>query len=103
MHFVRRRIAELCKKQRVRESHLSEFLGRNKTYIYNITSGRNALPLTELLKICEFFSISVKDFFDEELVEPPQRYETIEGVRALSEEDYSLVRDLVKRLNGSKR
>ena len=103
MDFVRRRITELRVKKGISEKHLGELIGHSTGYIQNISSGRSGIPLPELFKLCELFDVSLKDFFDEELVAPPQRYATIEGVRNLSEEDYPLVRDLVKRLNGGKK
>ena len=48
--FIADRITELRLKKNVSEYQMSLDLGRNKTYIQSITSGRNLPKMNELLK-----------------------------------------------------
>lgn len=64
--FVRDRITELrLSKNDLSETKLSEELGNSRTYINNITTGKSLPSLTELFKICDYFNISLGDFFKE--------------------------------------
>ena len=49
---------------------MSYDLGHSRGYIYNISSGKSVPPLKELFAICEYFHITPKEFFDEEIENP---------------------------------
>ena len=49
---------------------MSYDLGHSRGYIYNISSGKSVPPLKELFAICEYFHITPKEFFDEEVEYP---------------------------------
>ncbi|MCD7737721.1 MAG: helix-turn-helix domain-containing protein [Lachnospiraceae bacterium] len=45
---------------------MSQELGKSKGYIQSITCGRSLPSMSEFLKICDYFEITPKEFFDEE-------------------------------------
>lgn len=61
--FIRERITELRIKKGVSEYKMSTDLGHSKSYIQSITSGRALPSLSEFLYICEYLSVTPKDFF----------------------------------------
>ena len=63
--FMRKRITDLRIAKGVSEHAMSLALGRNGSYIRQITKPDGAVPTLEsLMDICEYFEISVSDFFD---------------------------------------
>ncbi len=68
--FVRERITQLRLNKGVSEYQMSYDLGHSRGYIYNISSGKSVPPLKELFAICEYFHITPKEFFDEEIENP---------------------------------
>lgn len=71
--FIRKRITELRTARNISEYKISTDLGFSKGYIQSITSGRSLPSLPALLDICDYFDITLKDFFDEG-VEPDVSY-----------------------------
>ncbi|MFI3173133.1 MAG: helix-turn-helix transcriptional regulator [Eubacteriales bacterium] len=63
-------MALLCKTRNISEHKLSKELGHSKNYIQGITSGRSLPSLSEFLYICEYFTITPNDFFDEQTKHP---------------------------------
>ena len=61
--FVRERITELRLRRNISERKLSEMLGHSYGYISQITSGFNMPSFSALEEICEFFNISMSEFF----------------------------------------
>lgn len=64
--FIRERITELRIKKGVSEYKMSTDLGHSKSYIQSITSGRALPSLSEFLYICEYLSVTPKDFSDKD-------------------------------------
>lgn len=63
-NFIRRRIDELRLKKNISESKLSELIGYNRSYITQITNGPNMPTFTALEAICDYFEITLSQFFD---------------------------------------
>ena len=61
--FVRQRIIELKSSADLSDKKISEAIGYSMNYINKITSGSNLPSFTALEAICEFFNITVSDFF----------------------------------------
>ena len=68
--FIRRRISALRMQKGVSEYKMSLDLGHSKSYIQSISSGRALPSMLEFLYICNYLSISPRDFFDEKVREP---------------------------------
>ena len=73
-------------------------MGHSKSYIQSISSGRALPSLLEFLYICEYFEITPRDFFDENLKNPALLQQAIDCLKELNDDDLILILGLVKRL-----
>lgn len=97
--FVRQRITELRMRSGSSEYKLSYALGHSKSYINNITRGKSMPTIKELISICDYFGITVEQFFAENVKYPDLIQQAIDGMNSLSEADLSLVLQQIKRLS----
>lgn len=97
--FVRDRITQLRLQKGVSEYKMSYDLGHSRGYINNISSGKALPSLTEFFAICEYFGITVTEFFDETQSNPKQVQAITEKLRGLNEADLTLVSSLLDRLH----
>ena len=67
--FVRNRITELRLKKDVSEYQMSLDLGKNKSYIQGISSGRSMPSMKQFFEICDYLEITPLEFFDTEMAE----------------------------------
>ena len=96
--FVRDRITQLRLQKGVSEYKMSYDLGHSRGYINNISSGKALPSLAELFAICEYFDITVIEFFGNS--ENPQLLRTtVEGLEKLCQEDLKILQELVSRLS----
>ena len=65
--YVVDQITELRMKACISEYQLSLDLGKSKSYIQNITSAKALPSLKGLMDICEYFDITLAEFFDPEI------------------------------------
>lgn len=96
--FVRNRISELRIKKGVSEYKMSLDLGHSKSYIQSISSGKALPSFSEFLYICEYLSITPKEFFDDSTKEPQLICRLTELAKKLSFEDLSALINLAERL-----
>ena len=54
--FISERITELRLKKDVSEYQMSLDLGKNKSYIQNISSGRSLPSMSQFYEICRYFN-----------------------------------------------
>lgn len=98
MAFVINRITELRMKHNLSEYQLSLDLGKSKGYIQSITSGRIKPSLPQIFIMCEYFGISVSDFFSEEDYSP-LILEARNKITKLSEDQISAVIAVIDKFN----
>lgn len=96
--FVRKRITELRIMKGVSEYKMSLDLGHSKSYIQSISSGRALPSLPELFYICEYFGITVRDFFDEENDNPILTNELMSLARCMKDDDLEALILVARRL-----
>ena len=117
--YIRDRITELRLKKNVSEYQMSTDLGQNKGYIQAISSGKAlpsmaqflrmtgvqtcALPISQFLRICDYFEMTPLQFFDSEAVNPQLLHRAMEGMRRLSEDDLIMLIGFINRLQSEKR
>ncbi len=97
--FVRNRITNLRINKGVSEYQMSYDLGHSRGYIYNISSGKSLPPLTELFSICDYFDITLSDFFNVNIENPALYVKAQKQILELNDNDLQLIIDLMKRLN----
>ena len=77
---------------------MSYDLGHSRGYINNISSGKALPSMAEFFAICEYFNITVIEFFDIDNHNPSLMKSIIEGIGGLNTSDLELVQALVSRL-----
>jgi len=96
--FIRNRIAELRIKRGVSEYRMSYDMGHSKGYIQGISSGRAMPSMSEFLYMCEYFGITPRDFFDDEIENPALLQQAMDGLKDLNNEDLALILNNINRL-----
>ena len=96
--FIRERITQLRLEKGVSEYQMSYDLGHSRGYIYNISSGKALPPMKEFLTICDYFSITPQQFFDESTDSPQLIQRAAEGMRQLDDNDLIMLIGLIDRL-----
>ena len=95
--FVRDRITQLRLKKGVSEYQMSYDLGHSRGYINNISSGKALPSMSEFFAICEYFSITPEEFFNERLQDPIMYKQVLSSLEQLTTEDLLLVFKLIQR------
>ena len=96
--YVRERITSLRIKKGVSEYQMSYDLGHSRSYVNNISSGKVLPSMGEFLAICDYFEITPKDFFDEDMKNPSLIQEIYSDMKKLDDDDLILTLNNVKRL-----
>lgn len=65
-NFIRERIFELIDASDISASHLCEELHLNKGYFADVRREKQGVPYDILVRICDYFGISLSTFFDRE-------------------------------------
>lgn len=100
--FTQNRIAQLRMQNNVSARDMSLSLGQNDSYINRIEN-KKALPsLQGLFYICEYFSISPQEFFDEGNVYPTQLSSIIEDLRKLDKDSLEHIGAIIRKLANQK-
>ena len=100
--FTQNRISQLRMQKGVSARDMSLSLGQNKSYINQIEN-KKALPsLQVLFYICEYFSITPQEFFDEENSYPDQLSELVQDLKKLDAVALAHISGLVKELANSR-
>lgn len=89
--FVSNRITELRVRKNVSEYQMSLDLGKNKSYIQNISSGRSMPSMSQFLEICNYFNITPQQFFDEGLHNLPLYQKANDLLKQLDDDDMMAV------------
>lgn len=100
--FIANRITELRVKKSVSEYQMSLDLGKNKSYIQNISSGRSMPSMSQFLEICNYFNITPQQFFDEELHNLPLYQKANDLLKQLDDDDMMAVIPILNRLTTKK-
>lgn len=101
--YVADRITELRIKKNVSEYQMSLDLGKNKSYIQNISSGRSLPSMSQFYEICQYFNITPYQFFDEELHNLPLYQKACDLLKQLDEDDMMTIIPLLKRLSNKEK
>jgi len=97
--YIRHRITELRIKKGVSEYKMSLDLGHSKSYVQSISSGRALPSLPELICICDYFSITPKEFFDTGIAEPSLLNDLYTTASTLKREDLEALVAVARRLS----
>lgn len=100
--FIKDRIIQLRTQKGVSARDMSLSIGQNKNYINIIENGGNLPSMNGLILICEYFDITLKEFFDTENKNPNTLNELIKKVKPLSEEAIRSIINLIDEIKKSK-
>ncbi len=95
---IRNRITQLRMEKHVSEYRMSYELGRSKSYINNIVSGKSMPALEGLLEICVYFGVTPSEFFEEDSRSPRMLQELYRRAEGLRREDIELLIAMSERL-----
>jgi len=96
--FVRNRITELRLKKNISEYQMSLDLGKNKSYIQGISSGRSMPSMKQFFEICDYLELTPIEFFNTEKKEQTLYREAAAILNELSLEDLEAVFPILLRL-----
>ncbi len=96
--FISDRITELRIKKNVSEYQMSLDLGKNKSYIQSISSGRALPTMQNFLDICDYLEITPHQFFDTELHNLPLFEKATDLMKQLDDEDMIALIAMLNRL-----
>ena len=94
--FTQDRIAQLRVLKEVSAREMSLSLGQNESYINQIENGKALPSLQGLFQICEYFSITPQQFFDEGDAFPAQLMDLVDDLKQLDATELSHVSAIVK-------
>lgn len=96
--FIGNRITELRIKKNISEYQMSLDLGRNKSYIQSLSSGRSLPTMQNFLEICDYLEITPQQFFDTELHNLPLFKKAADLMKQLDDEDMLALIAILNRL-----
>lgn len=96
--FIRKRLDTLRLAKGVSERKMSLDIGRNTSYVYNISSGKALPSLGEFLYICEYLGVTPKDFFDDAENSTPEQEKLILMVRQLDNKTVCALTPLLEHI-----
>ena len=100
--FVRERISQLRIQKSVSEYQMSYDLGHSRGYINNISSGKALPSMSEFFAICDYFGISLMDFFDAGNKYPIHIQQLLDEAKKSEVEEIELTTEILKRFHGNK-
>lgn len=100
--FVKDRIIEIHGTKNISARALSLELGRSSEYVNQVENGRINPPLDFLWDFCDYFGITLSEFFDKNYTYPIETQELLSEIKKLSREELSQILEIVKTINKNK-
>ena len=100
--FIQRRYATIRNAHKISARKLSFELGQSSEYINQIENGNNLPSLENLLNFCEYFNITLSEFFDESMNYPVEYKAIIKELNKMDNSECELVLNLLKTINRNK-
>ncbi len=100
-NFVSKRIYELRNKKNISGRKLSLELGLSNSYITQIENGQRMPSLENLSKICDYFGISLAEFFCNNLATAnitKEQKELLKAINKLSPCQISAIKSVIKAM-----
>ena len=96
--WIPERITELRMQKGVSSRDMSLSLGQSESYVNKIENHRTMPSITGLIYICEYFGITLQEFFDTEPLSPERSREILNEIKKLTpaqaEHILQVIRDL---------
>lgn len=94
---LREKITKLRMERNLSEYQLSTDIGRSKTYIQAISSGKTLPSFNAFFDLCEYFDMTPAEFFTESDISAQQR-RIQKKIAKLSSKDMELLEQLIDRI-----
>lgn len=96
--WIPERIAELRIQHGSSARDMSLSLGQSASYINKIENRRTLPSVAGLIYICEYFGITLQDFFNEATLSPTKSQELLEAIQKLTPDQAAHVLQVVRDL-----
>ena len=100
--FIKDRIAFLRNQKKISARDMSLSIGQSENYINIIENGKSLPSLHGLVLICEYFNITLKEFFDVENKNPTAINELIEEVKNLDDDAVIDLTNFIRKVKKNK-
>lgn len=100
-NYLRDKITLLRLEKNLSEYQLSLELGKCKTYIQAISSGKSLPSFDAFFDLCEYFQLTPAEFFSQDSCDSRQRRCIQHKLEALGPKDLALVEQILDRLADS--
>lgn len=97
--YLRDKITRLRLEKNLSEYQLSLELGKCKTYIQAISSGKSLPSFDAFFDLCEYFQLTPEEFFSQDGCDSPQHRRIQHKMESLTAEDLALVEQILDRLS----
>ena len=101
--FISNKVAKLRMARGLSARSLSFELDQSDNYINNIENKKSLPSIEGLKKICDFFEISLSDFFDDQTEYPLQYKELLSELNKLDSQELQKVIDFIKLITINKK
>ncbi|MDE7164905.1 MAG: helix-turn-helix domain-containing protein [Clostridiales bacterium] len=100
--FISERYARIRLAHNISARKLSFELGQSSEYINQIEAGKSMPSIEGLINFCEYFNITLGEFFDQTAEFPVQYKSIIAELNKMDAMSIALVLDLLKLINANK-
>ena len=100
--FVQTRYATIRLAHNISARKLSIELGQSSEYINQIENGRNLPSLEGLFNFCDYFHITLGEFFEEDYAYPVEYKKIIKELNKLSSLELKQIYDLILLISSKK-
>ena len=97
----RNRLTELREKKGFSARDMSLSIGQNPGYIHNIESGKALPSMAAFFYICDYLSVSPRDFFDFDCSDPTIFNSITDDLKGLNPQQLSNIAAIIKDLRKS--
>ena len=96
--FIKNRITQLRLAQNISEYQLSFNIGKSHGYIQSITSGESQMSLDSLYDLCEYYDMSLNEFFNPDVESSNVLRDVKAELNDLSEEQLQVILDVIAQM-----
>lgn len=100
--FIKNRVYQIRNANKISARSLSLELGMSSEYINQLESGRLMPSLDFLINFCDYFNLSLSDFFDTEVKYTIETKQIINELNKLSKDEVTLVYNLIHTIGKNK-
>lgn len=102
-NFIKERINYIRTANKISARNLSLELGMSSEYINQLEGGRLTPSVDFIINFCDYFKISLSEFFDEGKKYPLEYKELIENLNKLNREELKVISDVAQMIARNKK